>query len=386
MVDMLLNIYTWRGAMMILSGFFLNMIVCGALMRPVETHIERRHRQRLAWLEHLARESGLPPPLESADYIDKDVLGRIKLLRDRMLAPRRVTMSYLHSTNEVSWKINSDTARANPRFVENCIEISENGKSYPKDQSHIPLAQSNLLPIPEESPLLQHNSNQDAHEQKYNSLAFNIRKAEVSESADKKMCSSNHLNPGTKLSSENRSYSQDKYHTGSGNVVTDKFVELNDRCATTENPVAANSRITHSPPASGKMCAPYPSFCKGNQAHINHDFYDTNSLKLTHNDPQSPTRENILSHTPSFCGISTCLMPFLNTFLSMAAYASVFGMGLAANDALCTVLLVEFVGLHRLTNGLGICFFCQGVANILGPPMIASTNPSAIAENCFACL
>ncbi|CAH8608966.1 unnamed protein product [Heterobilharzia americana] len=70
------------------------------------------------------------------------------------------------------------------------------------------------------------------------------------------------------------------------------------------------------------------------------------------------------------CGISTCLMPFLNTFLSMAAYASVFGMGLAANDALCTVLLVEFVGLHRLTNGLGICFFCQGVANILGPPMI----------------
>ncbi|KAH9590190.1 hypothetical protein MS3_00002969 [Schistosoma haematobium] len=45
-------------------------------------------------------------------------------------------------------------------------------------------------------------------------------------------------------------------------------------------------------------------------------------------------------------------------------------MGLAANDALCTVLLVEFVGLHRLTNGLGICFFCQGVANILGPPLI----------------
>ncbi|CAH8609749.1 unnamed protein product [Schistosoma mattheei] len=40
MVDMLLNIYTWRGAMMILSGFFLNMIVCGALMRPVETDVE----------------------------------------------------------------------------------------------------------------------------------------------------------------------------------------------------------------------------------------------------------------------------------------------------------------------------------------------------------
>lgn len=65
-----------------------------------------------------------------------------------------------------------------------------------------------------------------------------------------------------------------------------------------------------------------------------------------------------------------CTFYTVNSMLRFHSNLGVFGMGLAANDALCTVLLVEFVGLHRLTNGLGICFFCQGVANILGPPLI----------------
>nr|CAH8873566.1 unnamed protein product [Trichobilharzia regenti] len=544
MVEMLLNIYTWRGAMMILSGFFLNMIVCGALMRPVETHIERRHRQRLAWLEHLARESGLPAPLESADYLDKDVLGRINLLRDHMLAPRRVTMSYLHSTNEANWKLTSGAAHSNLSSRGNHFEVQESDKNNFDNHCQAPVTQSNLLPIPEESPLLQHKSNQDPNERR-NTSAFKVRKGELSEAVNKNI--SNHLQPETGFPTDVR-VCQNKNFTGAGSTVADNtLVKLvNEGREATESSIHGNNKTGNHSSKSGNRCISYPLFCKENQAHINSDFYETNSLKLAHNISQNPDQQNAFSQNSSSaafsthrsrhensmslpdlhhirrvyrsttsseseispsqcsltyncsccpskwkfglksssedescqnkmipcigcsevctnkrdifhrffdlrlfrrstfalfmvsnfllyfwynvtyffmgvratnygisetaaallfsvlgganmvgevlagfladrdcvdsltlyffmilaCGMSTCMMPFLTTFLSMAAYASVFGMGLAANDALCTVLLVEFVGLHRLTNGLGICFFCQGVANILGPPAI----------------
>uniref|UniRef100_A0A183A1L2 MFS domain-containing protein n=1 Tax=Echinostoma caproni TaxID=27848 RepID=A0A183A1L2_9TREM len=88
-VEAFLNIYTWRGTFMLMAGALLNIAVCGALMRPVETRSERRQRQRLAWLEHFAKESGLPHLTKSAEYLNTDVLGRIKFLRDRLLAPTK---------------------------------------------------------------------------------------------------------------------------------------------------------------------------------------------------------------------------------------------------------------------------------------------------------
>ncbi|KER24521.1 hypothetical protein T265_07833 [Opisthorchis viverrini] len=88
-VEFFINIYTWRGTFMLMAGALLHIAICGALMRPVETNMERRLRQRLAWLEHFAKESGLPPLSKTADYIDSDVPGRIKLLRDSLLATNK---------------------------------------------------------------------------------------------------------------------------------------------------------------------------------------------------------------------------------------------------------------------------------------------------------
>ncbi|VDK32005.1 unnamed protein product [Taenia asiatica] len=43
---------------------------------------------------------------------------------------------------------------------------------------------------------------------------------------------------------------------------------------------------------------------------------------------------------------------------------------MAANDSLCTIVVIEFLGLSRLVSGLGFCLFCQGIASIFGPPVI----------------
>ncbi|CAH8572331.1 unnamed protein product [Schistosoma turkestanicum] len=539
MVDMLLNIYTWRGAMIILSGFFLNMIVCGALMRPVETDVEKRHRQRLAWLEHLARESGLPP-FESADYLDKDVLGRIKLLRDYMLAPRRVTMSYLHSTTELSGKLISG-ARAYPPSVGNRFEVLENKEVLSKDPRRIPLVHSNVKPINKKTLRVQ-----DQDVWKDNALTFKSRN---NESGNKKVCSFKLQCP--EVEPDGISFSHLIPVENFDCISKDENHEANNRhgiYSVDGSPNAADNFIScnHKKTVSSKKDEKYVlnPFRRDNQMYMNSDCCETSSLKLAYNTSHNYDESDILRRSsssqleyyrsghqsavslpdlhhirrvykiatsseseessqysvrhncnclakrksglksldedekyqnreihcfnccteicgdkhdifhrlfdlrlfkrPTFvlfmvsnfllyfwynvtyffmgvrainyglsetlaallfsvlgganmigevlvgfladrdgvdsltlyffmilaCGLSTCLMPLLTTFMSMAVYSSVFGMGLAANDALCTVLLVEFVGLHRLTNGLGICFFCQGVANILGPPLI----------------
>ncbi|XP_018653991.1 putative monocarboxylate transporter [Schistosoma mansoni] len=390
MVDMLLNIYTWRGAMMILSGFFLNMIVCGALMRPVETDVEKRHRQRLAWLEHLARESGLPP-FESADYLDKDVLGRIKLLRDHMLAPRRVTMSYLHSTNEINDKLISDVHNQT-YMLNDCCETTSlkftHNTSQSYNQNNIPRGSSSSLLECYRSAHQSSVSLPDLHH-----LRRVYKTDNSSESGVSSQCSL-----GYKCSCLASRKSELK-SVDEGEKCQDKEIYCcnccTEMCADKHDIFHRlfDLRLFRRPTFVLFMVSNFllyfwynvTYFFMGVRA-INYGLSETLAALLFSVLGGAnmvgevlagflADRDGVDSLTLYFfmilaCGVSTCLMPLLTTFMSMAVYSSVFGMGLAANDALCTVLLVEFVGLHRLTNGLGICFFCQGVANILGPPLI----------------
>ncbi|TNN16130.1 Monocarboxylate transporter 12 isoform 1 [Schistosoma japonicum] len=297
MVDMLLNIYTWRGAMLILSGFFLNMIVCGSLMRPVETDVEKRHRQRLAWLEHLARESGLPP-FESADYLDKDVLGRIKLLRDYMLAPRRVTMSYLRSTSEVSEKLISDIPPYRSSGV-NYFQVLGN-KNVSNDHPQIPSIQSNLQSANKELLL----PTQGQHTCKTNAPAFRPRH---SSSANKKVCSFKLHHP--EAESERVSFIPlfpidncdsnvdcKSHEINSMHKVDNVSVRsVNGSPKVAKNPISCddnnilrlNSEKTH---ASNLLR-------QDNQIHVNNDYYETGFSKLIRD--SSHNQDSILHNSAS---------------------------------------------------------------------------------------
>ncbi|CAH8501427.1 unnamed protein product [Dicrocoelium dendriticum] len=130
-VEFLINVYSWRGTFMLMAGAVLHIAICGALMRPVETRIERRHRQRLAWLEHFAKESGMPTIVKSEDYLGRDVLGRIKLLRDRLLAPRKCfgrTHGVVRMPTEYRFEGNQrmhDTSQNVGCFSTHCIQVIE---------------------------------------------------------------------------------------------------------------------------------------------------------------------------------------------------------------------------------------------------------------------
>lgn len=46
-----------------------------------------------------------------------------------------------------------------------------------------------------------------------------------------------------------------------------------------------------------------------------------------------------------------------------------FGLFIAANYALTSIILVELISLDRFTNAYGVLLLVQGVANLIGPPL-----------------
>lgn len=46
-----------------------------------------------------------------------------------------------------------------------------------------------------------------------------------------------------------------------------------------------------------------------------------------------------------------------------------FGLFIAANYALTSIILVELISLERFTNAYGLLLLVQGIANLIGPPL-----------------
>ncbi|CAK9831475.1 Monocarboxylate transporter 5 [Anthophora retusa] len=71
----------------------------------------------------------------------------------------------------------------------------------------------------------------------------------------------------------------------------------------------------------------------------------------------------------TICGISTILSTFCTSFTSFILYSSMFGFTSGAYVGLTSVILVDLLGLNRLTNAFGQLLLFQGFASLLGPPI-----------------
>ncbi|XP_076223668.1 monocarboxylate transporter 5 isoform X3 [Nomia melanderi] len=71
----------------------------------------------------------------------------------------------------------------------------------------------------------------------------------------------------------------------------------------------------------------------------------------------------------TICGLSTILSTECTSFATFAIYSFIFGFTSGAYVGLTSVLLVDLLGLHRLTNTFGLLLLFQGFASLLGPPI-----------------
>lgn len=71
----------------------------------------------------------------------------------------------------------------------------------------------------------------------------------------------------------------------------------------------------------------------------------------------------------TICGLATAFSVLCLDFYSLATYSAVFGFTIGAYVGLTSVILVDLLGLEKLTNAFGLLLLFQGIASFLGPPL-----------------
>lgn len=71
----------------------------------------------------------------------------------------------------------------------------------------------------------------------------------------------------------------------------------------------------------------------------------------------------------TICGVATAFSVMCLDFYSLATYSAIFGFTIGAYVGLTSVILVDLLGLDKLTNAFGLLLLFQGIASFIGPPM-----------------
>ena len=71
----------------------------------------------------------------------------------------------------------------------------------------------------------------------------------------------------------------------------------------------------------------------------------------------------------STAGIATVIVPLIPTYMGLCLYSGTFGFFISGNYALTTIILVELLGMEKLTNAYGLMMLAEGISNLIGPPI-----------------
>ncbi|XP_045478236.1 monocarboxylate transporter 12-like [Harmonia axyridis] len=69
------------------------------------------------------------------------------------------------------------------------------------------------------------------------------------------------------------------------------------------------------------------------------------------------------------CGGVTALMPFATNYTVLSALSGAFGFFIAANYSLVSIILVELISIDRFANAYGLLLLVQGFGNLIGPSL-----------------
>ncbi|CAI4221720.1 unnamed protein product [Auanema sp. JU1783] len=71
----------------------------------------------------------------------------------------------------------------------------------------------------------------------------------------------------------------------------------------------------------------------------------------------------------AICGLVTLFSFVFDSFLKLTTYAAIFGFTIASYICLTSVILVDLLGLEKLTNAFGLLLLWQGIGTVFGPPV-----------------
>lgn len=68
-------------------------------------------------------------------------------------------------------------------------------------------------------------------------------------------------------------------------------------------------------------------------------------------------------------GGTTIFVPFVGEYGILILYSILFGTGIAAFVSLRSIIMVELMGIEKLSNSFGLVVLCQGMSSFIGPPI-----------------
>lgn len=68
-------------------------------------------------------------------------------------------------------------------------------------------------------------------------------------------------------------------------------------------------------------------------------------------------------------GSATVACAWMKLYVLQAIYAAVFGLCVAFYVSLCAIIIIEFLGLEKLSSAFGFLNMCRGVATLIGAPI-----------------
>jgi MFS family permease len=70
------------------------------------------------------------------------------------------------------------------------------------------------------------------------------------------------------------------------------------------------------------------------------------------------------------CGLTILLMPiFVRSYWLLTTTVALFGLFFASSFSFTPPILVQLIPLERFTTAYGLILLCQGIGNLLGPPL-----------------
>jgi len=388
LVKELIAFYNWKGALIVISGIMLNCVVFGALFRPLPKPKPRKVVQRQSRpLSHYSTTCTEPP----SPHLQRPTLPAIQITEEDELR-----------------KNNSETNLAEPRVQPvkervRYLSMSATPGHHPVDIQHI----------------ASHGS--------LNPILATIRRGEAGLRSTASQPLFHHGHHGHHSSSSAKigsshphlHHRRDTHGHGSVGLLAEHRKES----------ASSRSSLKEDSSESNKACGCIPLKCSASTLDTIHSYLDLGlfldpifqifalsnfftsigfnapyifivdramEIKISENDAAlllsiigiSNTVARIIlgwiSDQPfvnrlylynaalTLCGVATCASNWTPSFAGQAFYAAVFGCTSGAYVGLTSVVLVDLLGIERLTNAFGLLLMFQGVASVVGAPLCGS--------------
>ena len=419
LTEYLITSYTWKGAMLLIGGIMFNITVAGSLFRPLETKRERRKRKYLKKLEKFSRNSSR---LSFYDYAatHSGTPERSHNCGDASrYLQRLISEPFAQSQVQLPTHIKHEIDLALP-------EIFPEGKTFEEilaDHQLLRKLTHSMEDITTRPAAESTQKTQEAHGSKSDTTNnMTVRKSKgtlVKELLGKRTqrVSSNRRGPGGDLYLPPLSR-KDIFYRGSlartqinqlqikSSSCPDIFVhsesssetDLAERCM--EIPGEIKHIMKKMMDTAILKDVVFLYFCISNM--ILYMWYDVPYIYL----PDKAVEMKIPDEKASFLisitgivntlgqiiigfigdhpkvssvhfynfltsatGVATMLAPLCVNYISLCAYSAAFGFFVSGNYALTTIILVDLLGMDKLTNAYGIIMFSQGISNLVGPPL-----------------